>query len=68
MDHVATVHERVCALMRDGRPRLASEVADEIGTSYKHAYVHLALLETETSLKVLRAPGTNKNLYVWNDA
>lgn len=54
--------------MRDGRPRLVSEVAAEIDTSYQVAYLVLMRLEVETSLTTLREPGSNRNLYVWNDA
>ncbi len=64
----ATVHERVCALMRDGRPRLAAEVAEEVGTTCDNAQKTLALLETDTTLIVCRAPGAKRSLYVWNDA
>ena len=54
--------------MRDGKPRLAREVAVEIETSAHIAYMTLAKLATETSLRTLREPGSNRNLYVWNDA
>ena len=64
----ATIHERVCALMRDGKPRLVREVAVEVETSAHIAYMTLAKLATETSLRTLREPGSNRNLYVWNDA
>ena len=54
--------------MRDGVPRLVAEVADEIESTYHVAYRILMRLETETSLVTLRDPGSNRNLYVWNDA
>ena len=65
---VETVHERVCALMRDGKPRLVSEVALEADTSRHVAYLMLMRLETEETLVALREPGSNRNLYVWANA
>lgn len=62
-----TIHERVCALMRDGKPRLVREVADEVGTTYHIAYLVLMNLALEDSLTTVREPGSNRNLYVWND-
>lgn len=61
----ATIHERVCALMRDGKARTVDEVAEVIGSPRPVIYKVLAKLETEESLSVLRVPGFRPRLYSW---
>lgn len=64
----ATLHERICALMKDGESRTVSEVmlgVDAPGSSTRQC---LQALEIEGSLKVVRDPVTQLRVYVWNDA
>lgn len=65
-----TIHELVCALMRDGKPRFTLEIVEEIGrgSNVNGIYPVLARLETEESLSAIVDPATGRMLYVWNDA
>lgn len=54
--------------MRDGKPRLVDEIAEEVGSVHDVIYRMLTLLTIETSLNVVREPGSKRFLYVWNDA
>lgn len=63
-----TLHEQVCALMKDGESRTVSEVMHSVDRSRNSVYPILAALEAEQSLKVVRDPVTQLRVYVWNDA
>lgn len=62
----ATIHERVCALMRDGKPRLLEDVVSEVGSNANGVYPVLSRLECDESLSTTRDPVGGRRLYVWN--
>ena len=64
----ATLHEQVCALMRDGESRTVSEVMLTLDRGRNSVYPVLAALALEDSLKVVRDPVTQLRVYVWADA
>lgn len=63
-----TLHERICALMKDGESRTVSEVMLEVESNGNGVRPILSALEMEGSLKVVRDPVTQLRVYVWNDA
>ncbi len=64
----ATVHERVCALMRDGESRTVAEVMSAVGSNANGVRPVLQALEIEGSLRCVRDPRTQLRVYVWNEA
>lgn len=66
MAEVATLHERVCTLMRDGFVRSVLDVMGDIDAgSYDVVGRIMARLETEESLTSLRDPMNGRRMYVW---
>lgn len=63
-----TLHERICALMKDGESRTVSEVMLEVESNGNGVRPILSNLELEGSLKVVRDPVTQLRVYVWADA
>jgi len=64
----ATLHEKVCALMKDGESRTVSEVMHAVDSNGNGVRPILSGLEVEGSLKVIRDPVTQLRVYVWADA
>lgn len=64
----ATLHEKVCALMKDGESRTVSEVIYHVGSNGNGVRPILSNLEIEGSLKVVRDPVTQLRVYIWAEA
>lgn len=64
----ATIHERVCALMRDGHPRFLEEVIREVGSNENGVRPVLTRLEIDETLNVVRDPESCRRMFVWNNA
>lgn len=68
MAEVTTLHERVCSLMRDRRPRTLGEVIREVGSNENGVRPVLTRLEIDETLLVIRDPSLGAAMYVWNEA